>query len=161
MLTIAAFNQVNAVLLSYWLRAKVRRFPVSFQVYIQSPFPPHLRRLTKSNDRVAGYAILRPCVRREAVDALFVLIRASSKTFSLVSTVCTPTHWTKSRDSRNYVIIIIIIIIRRNWKVWKVPRPGKRDSKDLEIKDKSGASGCRCIGFSVKEAGRLLGATRN
>ena len=37
----------------------------------------------------------------------------------------------------------------------------KRDSKDLEIKDKSGASGCRCIGFSVKEAGRPLGATRN
>ena len=28
-------------------------------------------------------------------------------------------------------------------------------------KDKSGASGDRCIGFSVKEAGRLLGATRN
>ena len=31
----------------------------------------------------------------------------------------------------------------------------------LEIKDKSGASGCRCTGFSVKEAGRPLGATRN
>ena len=29
------------------------------------------------------------------------------------------------------------------------------------MKDKSGASGCRCIGFSVKEAGRPLGATRN
>ena len=37
----------------------------------------------------------------------------------------------------------------------------KRDSKDLEIKDKSGTSCCRCIGFSVKEAGRPLGATRN
>jgi len=33
--------------------------------------------------------------------------------------------------------------------------------KDLEIKDKSGANGSRCIGFSVKEAGRPLGANRN
>ena len=31
----------------------------------------------------------------------------------------------------------------------------------MDIKDKSGASGSRCIGFSVKEAGRPLGATRN
>ena len=34
-------------------------------------------------------------------------------------------------------------------------------NKDLEIKDKSGASGSRCNGFSVKEAGKSLGATRN
>ena len=33
--------------------------------------------------------------------------------------------------------------------------------KDLEIKDTSGASGSRCNGFSVKEVGRSLGATRN
>ena len=32
---------------------------------------------------------------------------------------------------------------------------------DLEIKDKSGASGIRGIEFSVKEAGRPIGATRN
>ena len=44
------------------------------------------------------------------------------------------------------VLIIIIIIIK---------------IIIMEIKDKSGASGSRCIGFSVKEAGRLLGATRN
>ena len=50
---------------------------------------------------------------------------------------------------------------RKKLKSLKVPRPGKRDFKDLEIKDNSGASGSRCIGFSVKEAGRPLGATRN
>ena len=49
-------------------------------------------------------------------------------------------------------MIIIIIIIKRKLKEIK---------KDLEIKDKSGASGSRCIGFSVKEAGRPIGATRN
>ena len=35
------------------------------------------------------------------------------------------------------------------------------ENEEVILKHKSGASGSRCIGFSVKEAGRPLGATRN
>ena len=57
------------------------------------------------------------------------------------------TEYYSTSISRLVLIIIIIIIIIK--------------IIIMEIKDKSGASGSRCIGFSVKEAGRLLGATRN
>ena len=39
--------------------------------------------------------------------------------------------------------------------------PTEYKKRHLEIKDKSGTSGCRRVGFSVKEAGRPLGANRN
>ena len=87
MCTLAAFNRVNTLILSYWLRplrARVREYQTLFRPIFKVLFPHILDCLLKAmTDRVAGYTILRPCARREVVDALFVLIRAPSKTISL------------------------------------------------------------------------------
>ena len=56
---------------------------------------------------------------------------------------------------------IMNVLQKETEKCEKYQDLAREIKKDLEIKDKSGASGCRHVGFSVKEAGRPLGANRN
>ena len=71
----------------------------------------------------------------------------------------------QKKKAKETIIVHIAVPGDSNVMLKKTEKYGKYQDqerlKELEIKDKSGASCSRCIGFSVKETGRPLVATRN